>query len=114
MNIANDSSTSSLEAVRREESQALLRLAAQRRDAEAKLAEAQKHVPEMLHEAEAQGRREGQAQRDALLAEIEHEVQAILDRANADAERLNQRGRLQMEAAVARVTAIVIGGADET
>lgn len=114
MNNANGSPILSLEVIRREESRALSRLAAQRRDTEATLAEAQKRAQEMLREAEVQGWREGEAQRDALLAEIEHEVQAIIDRANADAERLNQPGRLQMETAVARVMAIVIGGGDET
>jgi vacuolar-type H+-ATPase subunit H len=113
-NNTNASPTSSLEAIRREESQALLRLAAQRRDAEVKLAEAHQRVQDMLREAEAQGRCEGEAQRDTVLAQVEHEAQAIIDRANAEAERLTQRGRLQMETAVARVLAIVIGGGDET
>jgi vacuolar-type H+-ATPase subunit H len=113
-NNTNASPTSSLEAIRREESQALLRLAAQRRDAEVKLAEAHQRVQDMLREAEAQGRCEGETQRDTVLAQVEHEAQAIIDRANAEAERLTQLGRLQMETAVARVLAIVIGGGDET
>jgi len=113
MNNANESPASALEVIRREESQALLRLAAQRRDAELQLVEAPKRVQEMLREADAQGRREAEAHKDAMLAEVEREAQAIIDRANADGERLNQLGHLQMETAITRVMAIVIGGGNE-
>jgi len=77
------------------------------------LAEAERRAREMLVAAEAEGRRAGEAQRQAAQAAAEGEAQSIVSRAQAEAERLQRGGQPPIAAAVARAVELVIGGARE-
>lgn len=102
-----------LEVIRRKEAEIKRRLAAQHEAGEAALAEAERRADEMVIAAEAEGRRTGEAQRQAAHAAAEDEAQLIVARAHADAERLQQVGEQPIAAAVARAVELVIGGAHE-
>jgi len=108
-----ESSGPPLEAIRRTEAEVKRRLAAEREAVEALLAEAKRRAGELLSAAEIEGRRAGEAQRQAAQAEVEREAQAIVARARAEAERLQHVGEQRMAAAVERAVEIVIGSAHE-
>ena len=102
-----------LEVVRRKEAEVKRRLAAEREAAEAVLASAEQHARERLIAAEGEGRRTGEAQRQAALTEAERGAQSIIARAHAEAEMLQRTGQQQLPALVARAVEIVIGGRHE-
>jgi vacuolar-type H+-ATPase subunit H len=108
-----EGSGSPLEVIRRKEAEIKRRLAAQREAGEVVLAEAELRAREIFIAAEAEGRRVGEAQRQADQAEAEREAQSIVARAHAEAERLQRGGQLPIDAAVARAVAMMIGGAHE-
>ena len=108
-----DSGPPLLEAVRRKEAEVKRRLAAEREALEALVAEAERQASEQLSAAEIEGRRLGDAQRHAAHVEAEREAQMILARASAEAEMLQRAGEQQMDAAVARAVALVVGGPRE-
>ena len=108
-----ESSIPPLEAIRRTEAEVKRRLAVEREAVEALLAEAERRTRELLNAAEIEGRRAGEAQRQAAQVEVEREAQAIVVRARAEAERLQRAGEQRMAAAVARAIEIVIGSTRE-
>jgi len=75
------------------------------------LADAERRAREMLIAAAAEGRRVGEAQRQAAQAAAEGEARSIIARAQAEAERLQRVGQQPIAAAVARAVEMVIGGA---
>jgi vacuolar-type H+-ATPase subunit H len=109
-----DDSSPLLEIIRRKEAEVKRRLAAEREAVEAALAEAERRARDLLTAAEVEGRRIGEAQRQATLAETERNAQAIVAQARAEAEMLQRAGEQHMAAAVARAFEIVIGGPHET
>ena len=109
-----EDSGSPLEVIRRKEAEIKRRLAAQREAGKAVLAEAERRAGEMLIVAEAEGRRAGEAQRQAVQAAAEGEAQSIVARAQAEAERLQFVGQQPIAAAVAWAVQMVVGGAHET
>ena len=110
---SNESSGSPLETIRRKEAEIKRRLAAQREAGEVALAEAEQRARDLLIAAEVEGRRVGEAQRQAAQAEAEYEAQSIVARAQAEAERLQHVGQQPIAAAIARAAEIVVGGAHE-
>ena len=98
-----------LEVIRRTEAEVKRRLASERAAAEATLAEAERRARELLPAAETEGRREGEAQRQAALAEVERAVVSIVAQARVETEALQRRGEDHIEMAVARAIEIVIG-----
>ncbi len=106
--------SSPLEVIRRAEAEVKRRLAAEREAVEAVLAEAERQAGSLLTTAEIEGRRAGEAQRQAARAEADRKAEAILAQARTEAEGLQRVEEEQMAAAVERAVAIVIGGARET
>lgn len=108
-----ESSGSLLEVIRRKEGEVKRQLAAEREAVELVLAEAERRARDLLIAAEMEGRRAGEAQRQAAQAETECEAQSIVARAQAEAEHLQRVGEQSIAAAIARAVEIVIGGEHE-
>lgn len=109
-----ESFSQALEAIRRKEAEVKRRLASERDATEEVVAAAERRARERLNAAEMEGRRAGETQRQAARADAEREAGAILARAQADAQMLQDTGKRRMAAAVACAVEIVIGGAGET
>lgn len=110
----HDPSPPLLETIRRHEAEIKRRLAAERQAVDSYLAGVEQSSRQLVAAAEAEGAREGEAQRQALGAQAEREAEAIVAQAYAEAERLKRVGAERMAPAAARAVAIVIGGAHET
>jgi vacuolar-type H+-ATPase subunit H len=108
-----EGSGSPLEVIRRKEAEVKRRLAAQHEIGETTLAEAERRAREMLIAAETEGRRAGEAQRQAAHAAAESEAQSIVARAQAEAERFQRVGQQPIAAVVGRAIELVIGSAHE-
>jgi vacuolar-type H+-ATPase subunit H len=106
------SSPSLLDHIRYKEAEVKRRLAAEREDAEARLAEARRRANELVIAAEAEGRRQGEAEYQAGLAEAEREAAEIVSQARAEADALRVAGQARLEAAVARAVQLIVGGQD--
>ncbi len=102
-----------LEVIRRKEAEVKRRLAAEREAAEDVLAKAGQQARALLIAAEIEGRRTGEAQRQAAQAEAECEAQSIGAQARAEAELLLRVRQQHMDATVAHAFEIVIGGQHE-
>jgi len=103
-----------LEAIRRKEAEVKRRLAAEHQAAEAALAEAEQRARELIAAGEAEGWRQGEAERQAAQAEAEREAEAIIAQARAEAEALERAAAAWLAVATARALEIVIGGPYET
>ena len=99
-----------LEVIRRKEAEVKRRLAAEREAAQTALAEADQRARELGAAAEDEGRREGEARRQAARSETEREAAAIAARARAEAENLKRAGEMRVEAAVARAVKFIVAG----
>jgi hydrogenase 3 maturation protease len=106
---ASRSAPTPLEIIRAREAEVTRRLAAAREAAVADVAVAEGRARQLISQTQAEGQREGEAQRQRLLAEAELEAAAILAQAADEVARLQHISQTQMAAAVARALNIVIG-----
>ena len=97
-----------LEVIRRKEAEVKRRLAAEREAAQAAQAEAERKARELVVAAEAEGRCQGEAQRQAARSEAEHEAAAIVVQASARAKLLQRGGEEHLEAAIARAVKLIV------
>jgi vacuolar-type H+-ATPase subunit H len=107
---SQSSATPLLELIRREEAEVLRRLAGEEMAGQAAVAQAEQRAREIIAEAEAEGRREGEAQCRAEMDDAEREAAALVARARAEAERRLQAGQAHIGAAVARALHLILGG----
>ena len=97
-----------LEVIRRKEAEVKRGLAAEREAAQAAAAEAEERARKLVAAAETEGRREGEAQRQAAHSDVEREAADIVAQARAQAEILQQAGAEQLEAAIARAVKFIV------
>ena len=98
-----------LEVIRRQEGEVKRRLAVAAEVARAELDSAECRAREVIAAAEADGRSEGEHQRQMALAEADDEAAAIVAQARVEAELLQRVGAQRMEAAIRQVVALVSG-----
>jgi vacuolar-type H+-ATPase subunit H len=104
-----DQTSSLLDVIRRKEAEVTRCLAAASRAAEADIAAARQRAQELITQAEVEGEREGQRQRQMALDQAEREAETIIASARAEAETLRCINQAQMEEAVRRALEIIIG-----
>ena len=97
-----------LEVIRRKEAEVKRRLAAEREAAQAAQAAAERQARELVVAAEAEGRCQGEAERQAARSEAEHEATAIVAQAHARAKLLQRGGEEHLEAAIARAVKLMV------
>lgn len=102
---------SPLEIIRHMEAEMTRRLAAARETAVSKITVVEQQARELVRQAEAQGQREGEAQRQTVLDETEQEAESILAHAQAQAEVLRNVSQAQVETAVTQAVMIITGAA---
>lgn len=106
---AETHATPLLDAIRRQEGEVKRRQAVAAEAARAALDEAEGRAREVIAAAEADGRSEGERQRQLALAGADQEAGSIIAQARLEAELLQRVGAQRMEAAIRRVVALVSG-----
>ena len=102
-------SIQSLETIRQKEVAVTRRLAAARRDASAEIYAAEQKATAVLSGAAEAGRRAGESEGQALLAEADREEAVILAQAQVEAERWRNLSLGQVETAAADIFLLIIG-----
>lgn len=97
-----------LELIRQKEAEVTRNLAAVKEEAATRIAAAEQKAKEMVRQAEAQGKREGEAIRQSTLDETEREAWSILTAALTQAEALGNVSQKQIDLAVTRAITIII------
>jgi vacuolar-type H+-ATPase subunit H len=100
---------SPLEIIRRKEAEVTRCLAAARETAVTEIKAVEQQARNLARQAETQGQREGEAQRQAVLDEAEREAESILAQAKAQAEALRNVSQVEVETVVAQAMTIIIG-----
>jgi vacuolar-type H+-ATPase subunit H len=109
MMMTNGHTASPLEVIRHKEAEMTRRLAAARETAVSQIKATEQQAREIVRQAEAQGQREGEAQRRSALGEADREAEAILAQARVRAEALQSVSQAEVETAVAQAMTIIIG-----
>jgi vacuolar-type H+-ATPase subunit H len=105
----NEHNISPLEIIRYKEAEATRRLAAARETTVTETKAIEQQARNLVRQAEIQGQREGEAQRQAGLDEAEREAESILVQAMAQAEALRNVSQVEVETVVAQALTIIIG-----
>lgn len=100
---------SPLNQIQHAEAETIRRVAAARENARQVEIDAQEQTMRMLHEAQAQGRREGQAEYEAAVAQAKLEAQQMRNQALQQTESLRHKGESFLEAALNQAVAVVTG-----
>lgn len=103
-----------LDAIRHVEAEVKRRLAAERLAAQLTITQTEQHAHELVAAAEADGQREGEAQRRQAQHDAERLGEALVASARLEAERLHRLGEAQLNTAITRAIEIVLGGTRAT
>lgn len=98
-----------LETIRGKEAETTRRMAGERQAAQAAIKAAKQRACDIIANAEARGKKEGEAQRQAILEESERQAAAIVAQAKAEAKALHCLSREEMKTTVNQVIKIVTG-----
>jgi vacuolar-type H+-ATPase subunit H len=105
----NESPADVLDMIRDKEAEVTRQLVAAREATAKEVSEARLQIQERLSQAEEQGLREGQAERQCILDEADAEAQQMIAQAEAEAATIRQQAPAKMEAAVKLALDIVVG-----
>lgn len=100
---------SPLDKIRQTEAEAAGALAAARETAEKLLADARADAKRSVHQADEDGKREGQAQYKEVLAQAEEEAATIINKARILTKELRRQGQQRMETGVEYALSFIAG-----